>query len=292
MWIRDNSAKKYISYAGPLPERLYRYRSVSPSSIDRILNFEITEEGVYLAGLRELNDPDEGRFRITFGTDYNEILAYWQRAIAKTYPEMPFAEVFLQAQSNSDRLRLSNFEIDEGAIANTRVALEQLIRVACFTTQPTNYLMWANYAKHFDDDNMSIEHGGICIEYKCGEGWRSSTLHPVKYDDSVPEICVVKQIESDLVQAIYSKSQEWRCEEEWRVTSVINSMPPFLENLTANSRVRFENAVVGIIFGMKTPDITVEKFMSFLQIKKPGLQFKRIVRDVRTFERKLVDLSV
>ena len=227
---------------------------------------------------------------MTFGRDYDEVLKYWQRAICNTVPSMPFSEVYLQAKANADQLAASGYKISDDLVVYIRNVLEQLIRVACFTTQPTNYSMWANYGKYLDENGISFDHGGICIEYKCDENWRRTTLHPVQYSDRIPEIEVVKRMESDLVQAMYAKSREWRCEDEWRITSVINARPPFLPIISGNSKMKFEGAVLGVIFGLKSSDDMIEEFTSRLRHERPDLLFKRVVRDVRTFERKLIEL--
>lgn len=290
MWIPDDGSKKYIAYSGALPSRLYRYRSVTPETLDRLINNEIIEESIYLAGLKDLNDPDEGRFRLNFGTSHNDIVRYFREAYTNAFPGTSADQVESQAKAHADELEAANFDAPDRVVNYMRPIFEQLIRVACFTTQPTSYLMWANYAKHLDTTGVSIDGGGICIEYLCDEGWRETTLHPVKYSNTVPEINVVTREEYELVHAMYSKAEEWRCEDEWRITSVIKAMPPFPTNLTANSQIKLEGAVLGIIFGLKTPEATIEAFVSRLRPIRPKLLFKRVVRDSRTFERKLVEL--
>jgi hypothetical protein len=86
--------------------------------------------------------------------------------------------------------------------------LERVQRVACFTTQAVNYSMWANYAKFVHPTNGPIDHGGICLEYQCDESWRNTTLHPVEYSDTVPEIDIVNRDESELIKVLYTKSRE------------------------------------------------------------------------------------
>jgi len=62
MWRKVNTADKpLIIYPGELPTRLYRYRSIRPATLDRLIESEIIGEIIYLAGLKELNDPDEAR---------------------------------------------------------------------------------------------------------------------------------------------------------------------------------------------------------------------------------------
>jgi hypothetical protein len=291
MWTPDDPAKKkYISYSGEFPKRLYRYRSVNHANLESRIKFEVLEEAVYLAGLGELNDPDEGRFAITFGGGYEKVLQYWRLAIASADPAQPADQAEASAKSNTDELARTGYAVPDRVISHTRNMLEQVVRVACFTTQPANYSMWANYAKYTDEAGRVHDHAGICIEYLCDESWRSTTLHPVQYTDVVPQINVVANVESDLVRAMYTKALEWRCEEEWRITSVIDARPPFPANLTANSKFKVQNAVVGVIFGLKTPDSLVNTFRSGIGPHMPNIRFKKVVRDIRTFERKIVDI--
>jgi len=59
MWTEINTdTKKFITYSGEFPDKLYRYRTVTSSNLDRIINFEILEEAIYLAGFHELNDNE------------------------------------------------------------------------------------------------------------------------------------------------------------------------------------------------------------------------------------------
>lgn len=109
MWTLNDGSKKYISYDGPLPRDLYRYRSVGPATLDRLIDFELAEETIYLAALRDLNDPDEGRFRISFGTNYDDVLAYWRQAIALTKPTTPSAELEARSKALTDELAASGY---------------------------------------------------------------------------------------------------------------------------------------------------------------------------------------
>ena len=178
----------------------------------------------------ELNDPDEGRFRITFGDCYEDVISYWRRAIARSCPTLSSDQVEALARRNADELSAAGYQVPDRVIDFTRNTLEKLVRVACFTTQPTNYSMWANYAKYVDDKGVAHDHAGVCIEYVCDETWRTTTLYPVEYSDEVPEVSVVAGIESEIVRVMYQKSREWCGEEEWRITSLIRAEPPFSAN--------------------------------------------------------------
>lgn len=294
----DPNEKQYISYAGKLPTKLYRYRTVTPDNLDRIINFEIIEEGIYLAGLKELNDPDEGRFLIKFEGSKDDILDYLRRCVKdnlrqserSTHPELTQAEIERGARSLVDKVVQSGYIPPEHVVTYTRYVLEHVLRVACFTTHPVNYSMWANYAKFIHPTDGPMDHGGICIEYNCGEEWRNTTLHPVEYSDAIPEINPIKLDESELVKALYMKSREWRCEDEWRITSIIQAIPPFPDNLTTNSKIKLENGIVSVIFGLNTPNDIIDDIRARVTTVKSKIAFKKVVRNPQTFNRELIEL--
>lgn len=292
MWTKANpNAKMLISYSGSFPEKLYRYRTVSSANLDRLVNFEIIDEAIYLAGLKDLNDPDEGRFLIKFEGSRTEIMEYWKEAMKSSYPAWSIAEIESEASSYTERVISSGYIIPEHVVHFTRYVLEHILRVACFTTQPVNYSMWANYAKYIHPTDGPIEHGGICLEYYCDEAWRCGNLHPVEYSDTIPEINVTKRDENELAKVVYKKSREWRCEEEWRIMSIIQSMPPFPDNLTANSKIKLENSIASVIFGLNTPKELIEEIRARVSAAKPKILFKQVVHDPTTFNRQLRDMK-
>lgn len=293
MWTPiDTHSEKLMNYLGVLPTHLYRYRSLSLDKLDRLIDEEIIEETIFLAGLADLNDPDEGRFTLNFQGSRDEILEYWLKVIKAHEPHLSANEIEVMANSNTDELIINNFQAPERVITHTRYTLENIIRVACFTTQFKNYSMWENYAKYIDrkDNSCDIGHGGICIEYKCDDGWRYTGLHPVEYTDKVPDLRVTARNEVELVKAVYMKAREWRGEDEWRVMSMLQTLPPFPTNFTANSKIKLEDSIQSVIFGMNTPNDLIDEISSRVRVKKPKIAFKRVIRDSTTFVRALVDL--
>ena len=292
MWIPDDpTAPRLITHQGKFPERLYRYRPLNKANIDRLIDFEIVDEAIYLAGLKDLNDPDEGRFRIVFRGTSSELIEYWRTALKSTRPEMSISDIEARAQANTDELLANGCQVPERVVTYTRHVFEHVLRVACFTTQPVNYLMWANYAPCVDEKIGSIGHGGVCIEYRCDESWRSAGLHPVEYTDAVPEINVVLRSEASLIKAMHTKAREWRAEAEWRVVQVLQAMPPFPEDLTLNSKIKLQNGVMSVIFGMNTPPELVSIIRSRVSTARPEIVFKQVVRDSMTFNRTLIELQ-
>lgn len=288
---RDPNRKPYLTYEGELPPSLFRYRTVRPSTLDRLIDFEIVQEGIYLSALKDLNDPDEARFSVRFAGSNESIVSYFWRGIRQSQPYLSNEAVMAIAQKNFQELQSSNFVPPEHVVHSMRHTLVHVLRVACFTTSPTNFTMWASYAKYIDADGQSADHAGICIEYRCDESWRSSNLHPVRYSDDVPEINPVERDEEAFAKVLYLKSREWRGEEEWRISSVLQTLPPFEDNWQANCRIKLQGAVTAVIFGLYTPQEMVEAIAVRVQRVRPDIALKRVVRNPLTWVREVVPLE-
>ncbi len=281
-----------ITYGGKLPERVFRYRHVTHENIDRIINFEILEEGIYLAGLKDLNDPNEGRFIFRFDGTEAEIFDYWLSTLQNSYPHLDLKLIESEASVRTKKVLDNNFGVPDEVVEYTRYVLGHVIRIACFTIHPTNNAMWAHYAKYSDQATKPIDHGGICIEYECDEGWRHANFHPVEYSDDIPVINVLTmhKEESKAVRAMYLKSPEWQYENEWRIAATLQCQPPFPENLTANSKIILENGVKSVIFGLNTPSDIIEVFKEKIIPLKPNMLFKQVKRDSQTLNIKILKI--
>ncbi len=291
MWEKLNpDAEPLLKHSTPFPEFLYRYRSISPRTIERTIDFEIINESIFLAGLDDLNDPDEGRFIIQFEGSRRDIYRYCLKALETTAANIPIGDRIQIAKQRATEIFSAGMQPTADRVHELRQAIGKTLRVACFTTLPTNYSMWANYAKHMREDASSIDHGGICIEYRPDESWKTINLGPVVYSDDVPRVNPALRNEADIVSTVYKKSLEWRSESEWRVFMRIDCLPPFPKNLNTNSKIRIEGGVTGIIFGLKTPDEVVREVSRRAREKHPKISLRRLVHDPLTYRRVLLDL--
>lgn len=288
MWKQSaGNQKHYLTYNGAVPIYLYRYRSLTPKTIDRVVNTEIIDEVVYLPSMKQLNDPDEGRFHVSFSHDKSKILNFWRKAIRMTHPEASEHRVNNEARENTQRVIESDYVSPRHVSEYTRSVIENVIRVACFTTEPTNFSMWANYAKLTTETGDTLGHAGVCIQYQCDDSWKTHGLHPVEYTDDIPVIDPTKQDEESFAKIMYTKSREWRGEAEWRISSVLKVLPPFPENLHTNCKVRIKNSVAAVIFGINTPKYLQDQISERLQkAGAPAKQYK-VIRNPDTFVRQL-----
>lgn len=266
--------KGYLNYENDFPEHLYRYRSINIASIDRLIDFELCEEGIFLAGLGDLNDPSEGRFLIEFCKDREKILKFFLNATQSSYPDH---KIQLQvAQTCTRNVILSNYKATEDIAKNIKFIFDRIFRVACFTERPLNTPMWAHYAKYIDGDN-SKERGGICIEYKIDSEFRALNLHPILYKDEVPILEIDEKLEEFPNLTFYTKESSWGYEKEWRISGVIKAMPPFPDNLNTNSRVKLKSTISAIIFGEQTPQDIVDIIIKRVKAANSSIEFRRAV---------------
>lgn len=292
MWKAiDRGDTELFSYPDMLPDKLYRYRSISEQFLDRLIEFEILDEGIYLAGIKDLNDPDEGRFLVQFSGSFQKIVSYWENALSSFGPKLPPKKIKNLAIQRATELLANNGRAPREVVEYTRYVISHVFRIACFTTKPVNYSMWANYAKYYENSKYPVDHGGICIEYHCDENWRAANIHPVLYSDNIPVINPIIADGHDFVKTLYTKSTEWRTEEEWRIFTSIDCMPPFPQNLAANSKLKFEGSVSSIIFGLKTPGHLIAEVTNRVKQAGKNITFQRVVHDPTTFERALIRID-
>ena len=276
MWKKIDWSDGYITYSGELPNYLYRYRSISMQNIDRLIDFELCDEAIYLAGLSELNDPNEGRFLVRFSENISDIKSFFFERMENEYPNI--SQRRIEAEKCALRVVLSEFKPNPEIIKDYRDKIGQVFRVACFTEDCLNKPMWASYAKFIDKEKM-IDRAGLCIEYRIDESFRSLNLHPVDYTDSVPIVRVDKDIKDFSNKIFYIKHSSWSYEKEWRVSSVLQATYPFEKILTTNSKLRLESSINAIIFGEYTPFSIIKKIFEKVNKANPLVEFKQVFYD-------------
>lgn len=274
MWKEIDWGDGYITYSGELPNYLYRYRSINTQNIDRLIDFELCDEAVFLAGLGDLNDPSEGRFLVKFSEDEEVLLKYFLKGLQQEYPDdnqrYEIAKQCIKNVVNSD------YRPSDITVSNYQNIFGKIFRVACFTEDPLNKPMWANYAK-FIDGNQVIDRAGICIEYKASTAFKTLNIHPVIYDDAIPNIIVNESIQDFSSKIFYTKESSWSYEKEWRISAILQSQTPFPKNLATNAKVKLNSAISAIIFGEKTPQNIVDIIIERVKAANSSIEFRKAV---------------
>lgn len=281
-----NKAKPYFIHQGPIPDTLYRYRSLTSRRQYRNVLSEILSEKVYLASMNSLNDPDEGRLRIEFKKDTSAIYSYFYSQ------EVEMRGHALASRLAADRVAelVSNgYRLPEGVARILRAEFGRRVRIACFTTLPTNFLMWANYAT-LCLHGKRPGHTGICIEYAVSEEWRAHPFGPVMYSDVVPVYDPTSRDEGTLVKTYYMKSPEWSGEGEWRITYMVTGELQSDAEADRNAMLSLPGSVRAVIFGMDTPKNVREKIMRDVRRTAPHIQFRYLHQDRHLVGREIRNL--
>lgn len=220
-----------------IPKRLYRYRTLSDDNITYRFA-EIVRGELYMSHPSELNDPFEatsnlaalkpsaymrdkedftklfkdkmsdGDFASVFDSDswYEKLLTY---VAEKSVP---------QDKIESTKAALSRVIMEEFEKINSNVSdmTRKMVRLACFTTTPTNLPMWNHYTNG---------HTGICLEYNTEDItniYQINKLFPVYYVDKMPDMTdrLLQKNHPELEFMDYlaiHKLKDWRYENEWRL---------------------------------------------------------------------------
>jgi len=291
-----------IKYEGQLPKKFYRFRSISPNSIDRLINFEILEEGVFLSGLKDLNDPNEGRFLIKFDGNSTQLYQYWIALLRKAWPKEPPGRINQEAKRRRNLALQNNLAPPDDVVTYMTNVIGIAVRAACFATDWDNFAMWAHYSKFIDGTGKNTDHGGICIEYECDDSWRDINLHPITYSNDIPIINALKvhKNELELVKASYTKTTEWSYENEWRIICILQSPTnhpmDLLTSAELNSKIanackiHMEKSIISIIFGINATIETIQKFRNEITQEKPHIIFRKVTRNPRSLKLELIDI--
>jgi hypothetical protein len=275
-----------LKFEGTLPPVLYRYRKVKIDELERLIEFEVVDEAVFLAGIGQLNDPDEGRIRWVLDGSQEIIYEHLKEVITKQNPTMSRVAIKREAQETARTIMTEGRVIRPSIIEQFNSFISNLVRVACFTTHPVNKPMWSHYG-NLIDGLRTLEHGGICIEYNCGESWRHMGLCPVSYSSDRPSINMIGSDHErglQLTKAMFFKDSRWGYEDEWRIAAYMEKNAFYPANLEINSRLQFPNCILSVIFGLNAPDNMIERVRNILNAHGRNVPLKRIVRDSSTQE--------
>ena len=231
---------------GPLPEFLYKYRSIDGPNLE-YLRRTLFEHEIFFAPPRLLNDPFD--CRITFECRKRpdrEIRAVLDGELRLVEPGLSRTE---RRQRVRDQLRSKK---DPDYWAELTAEMQDGIDargVLCLTEVPDNLLMWAHYASG---------HRGICLKFRHAGFF--SRAQRVRYND---EPRTIDPFDGSLVglriaSLLVTKTTAWAYEGEWRIADPrigpgVQVFPPAL--------------LCGVILGMRTGDSEREQILQWVQMR-------------------------
>ena len=235
-----------VMHFGPLPEFLYKYRSIDGPNLE-YLRRTLFEHEIFFAPPRLLNDPFD--CRITFECRKRpdrEIRAVLDGELRLVEPGLSRTE---RRQRVRDQLRSKK---DPDYWAELTAEMQDGIDargVLCLTEVPDNLLMWAHYASG---------HRGICLKFRHAGFF--SRAQRVRYND---EPRTIDPFDGSLVglriaSLLVTKTTAWAYEGEWRIADPrigpgVQVFPPAL--------------LCGVILGMRTGDSEREQILQWVQMR-------------------------
>lgn len=198
----------------------------SSEELIKILKYFIEDGSIKASDPRTFNDPSE--FKILYDFDSDD----------ETIRQRYFSDNPKASQEDFHDWSNSFTEHNQWYIGySNRQEILNRFGVICFTTDPTNYLMWSHYAS---------SHTGFCIGFddkilNSINTWQCQGT--VTYTDSVPVFNYYTQKQEDYIRSIFlNKSTNWKYEKEWRIVTDGHGIKKFDKSL-----------VKEIIIGCKAP---------------------------------------
>jgi hypothetical protein len=237
---------------------LYKYRPLIGTSYSEINQntLKILKYGeLYFAKPSQFNDPFDSK--ITYDTNANELelRAYFSRILPQFGKSLSDVDIILE------KIKRKEINLSDFAPANSYADLSNIL---CLSRDEKNILLWSHYAK---------DHTGICIglnvhiwgnsmNIKIKPGYTNpiaginNNLLPavyINYSNDKPEAYNhFTDGPEKLEPYFYTKSKLWEYEKEVRII--------LMNSLITKNPVCIEQIEIGeIIFGLKTPDLLIEK---------------------------------
>ena len=191
------------------PVRFCRYRSLNGQSGDWVRD-SILHGKHYFASPLSFNDPLDCRPNFVLNGSKAQLQKYYEGLVARHMPELG-----REARRAEARRRVSDPEFDPRLPKNI-IGFRQMyhetvtahVGVMCLSEVHDDILMWAHYGD---------SHHGVCLVFDPTEPL-FATAQPVHYKSIRPVVNpLVNSREEMLDAAMFTKSDHWAYEKEWRM---------------------------------------------------------------------------
>lgn len=255
-----------MSLSGP-PPLLYRYRPASGQNFDRLRKM-IVEGEHYFAAPGSLNDPFDCRPIYRLGSNDDAVSQYLQYLFSKFEPNVPEKERSAQIKQlltnpDSDPRRPENQRLLAAAISIFGI---DRVGVLCLSASDRVPLMWTHYAE---------SHSGVCLGFDSSMQPFARAL-PVQYSKTRPIIDLTADTDKSLhINTLYSKSNDWCYEQEWRLCDDLCG--PGI-HLIPTSALR------QIILGLKAPHNLLREVLAWTREYQNSIEIYRARKSTTSFE--------
>jgi len=191
------------------PKYLYRYRSLDGDAKEWVRE-SILDSKHYFSSPKSFNDPFDCRPVFSLEATKAELISYYEKILSHQIPTMSReqrraqARVWLRNPESDPRnpRNLDSFHQNHYEMVSSRIG------VLCLSETPRNILMWSHYGN---------SHRGICLQFHALEN-TLETSQPVHYKELRPTTNPVSQSQDEMLDdALFTKSDQWAYEREWRI---------------------------------------------------------------------------
>ncbi len=188
----------------PTPPTLYKYYSFNEWT-EAI--FERNQ--VYFQSPDCFNDPFDSKMSTTYEGDKEQridrLIDFWRKGPFKDKPKED-----LHRQASEVVERGKDISLIVKTLEDSSERRRKQMGVFCMAQRKNNLLMWSHYAD---------SHKGFCLEFQTNNSFFGEAQPLVdRYSSDRPCLNLIKEPSGDdYVEALLTKSIDWKYEEEWRV---------------------------------------------------------------------------
>jgi len=250
---------------------LYHYQSFHERSICYLIR-TLRDRTIHMSKPSDFNDPWDCRpwFDASELDDPAEREKYldWMARIDQMTPE------------EAQRLRENPEELSATVTVTHRFLLgtiDDIYRVYCLSPKPLNPLMWSHYGGG---------HKGIALEFDATSP-QMRYAYKVSYREEYPPIRMYEEGEEADLVPIYTKSDAWGYEREYRLVeeerrSALSEKPQHGVPMVYDSTLKLEPGVLkGVVLGCQCD---FEKVMAVLDKYGPDLRVQQAMLETNRYE--------
>jgi hypothetical protein len=241
---------------------LYHYQPFEGKS-KAYLEATLRDRTIYLPPPQSFNDPWDCRpwFNLEGldNTEIKEAHIQWFMSQSNQAKDSDANEM----RENPELLRYMVEECSRGLCEE----LNNQYRVYCLTPHDLNPLMWSHY---------SDKHKGVCLQFDTRIFPLALALK-VEYQENLPTVFVTENNPDPAVRVLFTKSDVWKYEEEFRLLARDENYPLPDTPITSKNFLSLpDRALVGIILGCQSE--AGDEIIDMVERYQPQLTVKKAVR--------------
>lgn len=176
---------------------------------------------------------------------------------------IPETELVIKADELRANKLLMEAKFDEFTVGLNDAIIKDY-RVYCLSTEPTNHLMWAHYAKDSDGKDA---HKGVCFGFHTDNPIFSEALE-VTYTENYPQLNPAEEDECKFLRdVLFTKAKEWESEREYRLIAKENDSEEFFILREGYLPFNSQNLAC-VIVGCSMPEPDIQKLKSIIIRRK------------------------